>query len=78
MRDIPASDVRTRLFQILNEVERGESVRVTRHGRPVVRIVPEAQRRQAEVDRAIESMKELRKRTGKIPLEQLLSARHGS
>jgi antitoxin (DNA-binding transcriptional repressor) of toxin-antitoxin stability system len=49
---------------------------ITRHGRAIARIVPEAHRRQAEIDRAIESIKALRQRTGKITLDELLSARH--
>ena len=76
MRGIQASDAKTRLPQILDEVERGETVRITRHGRPIARIVPEPHRRQEEVDKAIESIKALRKRTGKITLDELLSARH--
>ena len=76
MRDIQASDAKTHLPQILDEVERGETVRITRHGRPIARIVPEADRRQAEVDRGIETIKALRKRTGRISLDELLSARH--
>ena len=47
MRDIQASDAKTHLPQILDEVERGETVRITRHGRPIARIVPETNRRQA-------------------------------
>lgn len=76
MREIQASDAKTRLPQILDEVERGETVRITRHGRPIARIVPEPQRRQEEVDKAIESIKALRRRIGKITLDELLSARH--
>ena len=76
MREIQASDAKTRLPQILDEVERGETVRITRHGRPIARIVPEPHRRQEEVDKAIESIKALRKRTGKITLDELLSERH--
>ncbi len=57
-------------------MERGETVRITRHGRPIARIVPEPQRRQEEVDKAIESIKALRKRIGKITLDELLSTRH--
>ncbi len=55
---------------------RGETVVITRHGRAIARIVPEAHRRQAEIDKAIENIKALRQRTGKIPLDELLSARH--
>lgn len=76
MREIQASDAKVHLPQILDEVERGETVIITRHGRAIARIVPEAQRRQAEIDQAIGAIKELRRRTGKITVEELLSARH--
>ncbi len=76
MRDIQASDAKIHLPQILDEVERGETVRITRHGRPIARIVPEADRRQAEIDKAVANIKALRRRTGKITLEEILSARH--
>ena len=75
MRDIQASEAKTHLPQLLDAVERGETLRITRHGRPIARIVPEANRRQEEVDRAIDSIKALRKHTGKITLDELLSAR---
>jgi antitoxin (DNA-binding transcriptional repressor) of toxin-antitoxin stability system len=64
------------LPQILDEVERGGTVRITRHGRPIARIVPEPHRRQEEVDKAIGRVKALRRRIGKITLDELLSARH--
>lgn len=76
MRDIQASDAKAHLPQILDAVERGETVRITRHGRPIARLVPEADRRQAEIDSAIVCIKALRSRTGKITLDELLSARH--
>jgi len=76
MRDIQASEAKTHLPQILDEVERGETVRITRHGRPIARIVPEISRRQTEIDKAIANIRALRRRTGKITLEELLSARH--
>lgn len=76
MRDIKASEAKTHLLQILDDVEHGETVRITRHGRPIARIVPEANRRQAEIDNAIANIRALRRRTGKITLEELLSARH--
>jgi prevent-host-death family protein len=76
MREIEASDAKTCLPQILDAVELGETVRITRHGRPIARIVPKPHRPQEEVDKAIESIKAPRKRTGKITLDELLSARH--
>ena len=76
MRDIQASDAKTHLPQILNVVERGETVRITRHGRPIARIVPEINRRQAEIDKVITNIRALHKRTGKITAEELVSFHH--
>ena len=75
MREIQASDAKTHLPQLLDAVERGETLVITRHGRPIARLVPEAARRQEEIDRAVGDIKTLRKRTGKITVAELLSAR---
>jgi prevent-host-death family protein len=75
MREIQASEAKTHLPQLLDEVERGETLIITRHGRAIARIVPEAGRRQEEIDRAIEQIRALRKRTGSITVEELQSAR---
>ena len=76
MREIQASEAKTHLPQLLDDVERGETLIITRHGRAIARLVPEAERRQAEIDAAIEDIRALRKRTGRIALDELLSARH--
>jgi prevent-host-death family protein len=76
MREVQASEAKTHLPQLLDAVERGETIVITRHGRAIARIVPEAHLRQEEIDSAIESIKGLRTRTGKITVEDLLSARH--
>jgi prevent-host-death family protein len=75
MREVQASDAKTHLPQLLDEVEQGEIIIITRHGRPIARIIPEALRRQEEIARAIESIKALRQRTGKISEDELLSSR---
>ena len=75
MREIQASDAKARLPQLLDDVERGETLIITRHGRPIARIVPEVNRRQEEVDRALASIRELRKRTLRVSIEEILSAK---
>jgi prevent-host-death family protein len=76
MRDIQASEAKAHLAELLDEVERGETLIITRHGRPIARLVPEVDRRQEEIDRALESIRELRKRIGgKVTYEELRSAR---
>ena len=76
MEEVQASDAKARLAEILDQVERGESVVITRHGRSIARIVPERSGRQTDIDRAIESIKSLRKRAGKMSVADILSARH--
>jgi prevent-host-death family protein len=40
MREVGAFEAKTRLGQLLDQVERGEEVTITRHGRPVAKLVP--------------------------------------
>jgi prevent-host-death family protein len=75
MRQIQASEAKVHLPQLLDDVERGETLIITRHGRRIARIVPEVDRRQEDIDRALAAIHELGKRTGGITLEELLSAR---
>jgi prevent-host-death family protein len=75
MREIQASEAKVHLPQLLDEVERGATLIITRHGRRIARIVPEADRRQEEIDKAIAAIRALGQRTGKITLRELLSAR---
>jgi prevent-host-death family protein len=76
MREIQASEAKTHLPRLLDEVERGETLVITRHGRAIARLMPEPNLRQEEIDRAIDGIKALRRRTGKITVDELLSARH--
>lgn len=76
MRRVQSSDAKARLPQLLDDVERGETIVITRHGRAIARLVPEAERRQKEIDDAIDGIKRLQKETGRITVEEILSARH--
>jgi prevent-host-death family protein len=76
VREVQASDAKAHLPSLLDEVERGETIVITRHGKPIARIIPEADRRRAEIDRVIAEIEEFRKTMPRIPLEEILSARH--
>jgi len=75
VREIQASEAKAHLPQLLDDVERGETLIITRHGRAIARIVPEIDRRQEEVDKAIASIRALRQRNARVTVEELLSAR---
>jgi prevent-host-death family protein len=76
MREIQASEAKAKLPALLDEVERGEILIITRHGKPIARIIPEVDRRQARIDRALVEIEQFRKTMPNIPLEEILSARH--
>ena len=75
MRSIQASDAKTHLPQLLDEVERGETILITRHGRSIARIVPETDKRRTEVAEAIARIQKRRKQMPSITVAELLSAR---
>ncbi|NOG70403.1 type II toxin-antitoxin system Phd/YefM family antitoxin [Roseicella sp. DB1501] len=61
MRDIPPSAAKTHLPRLPDVVERGETIVVTRHGCPIARPVLEAAGREAEIARAMASLRALRR-----------------
>lgn len=75
MREVQASQAKVHLAELLDEVERGESLVITRHGRRIARLIPEVDLRQQEIDEALAAIREIRQRTGKIRRSDLLSAR---
>lgn len=40
MKTVGAYDAKTRLSELLNEVEKGERITITKHGLPVAELVP--------------------------------------
>lgn len=68
-------DAKNRLSELLDRVERGESIVITRHGEPVARLVPFEQRIDAPVvERAIQGLRKLRKKAklGGVSLRDLI------
>ena len=72
---VGASNARARLFQLLDDVEAGATVIITRRGRPIARLESEAAHRQADIRAAIEELREIGRRNGPVTVEELLSAR---
>ena len=77
MREIQASDAKARWAQLLDEVEHGETVLITRHGQAVARLIPEAEAQVAEKLKLIQKIREFR-RTLRNPLttEEILASIH--
>ena len=75
MREVQASEAKTHLPSLLDAVERGETVVITRHGRRIARIVPEPELRRQEIEQAIANIRALGSRLGHVSVEEILSAR---
>lgn len=76
MREVQSSDAKTHLTQLLSDVERGETIVITRHGRPIARLVPELPQRIEQVQRTMDQIKALRATGPSFSLAEILAARH--
>jgi prevent-host-death family protein len=75
MKHVQASAAKMRFAELLDQVERGEVVVITRHGKPIARLVPDETRQQEEIRTAIAGIRQLRQRTGKASLAEILQWR---
>lgn len=75
MREIQASEAKTHLPQLLDDVEHGATLIITRHGRRIARLIPEPDHRQEEIRQAIAHIRALKSRAASVTVEELLSAR---
>jgi prevent-host-death family protein len=64
MREIGAFEAKNRLGQLLNLVEQGEEITITRHGRPVARLVPPVSRVDRDEGRA--ALRRIRERAEQL------------
>src|SRR5918995_502225 len=60
MKQIGVYEAKTHLPRLLEEVEAGETITITRHGKPVARFVPIEPRRRS-IDEIIDEVREFRK-----------------
>ncbi|HEX5501831.1 MAG TPA: type II toxin-antitoxin system prevent-host-death family antitoxin [Thermomicrobiales bacterium] len=61
MKCVGAYEAKTHLAQLLDEVARGETITITRHGVPVAKLVPPDGARRRDVDELIEKWLRYRK-----------------
>jgi len=76
MREIQSSDVKARLPEYLDAVERGETIVVTRHGKAVAHLIPAPAADRARVQRALERIAAIRRSAKKMTVKEILAARH--
>ena len=80
VREVQASMAKTHFSQLLDEVERGATIVVLRHGRPIARIVPDPEGRRQRQEQAMENIRKLARereaRFGPVSVEEIISSIH--
>jgi prevent-host-death family protein len=61
MRSVGSYEAKTHLPRLLEEVARGETITITKHGVPVARLVPVDASRSRDVREVIAALREFRK-----------------
>jgi prevent-host-death family protein len=74
VKRLGAYEAKTHLSRLLDEVERGETYTITKHGRPVALLVPAAGGSELTVAKAIAGLRRFRqgRRLDGIPLRELI------
>ncbi len=75
MREVQSTEAKAHLAQLLSDVERGETIVITRHGRRIARLTPEPEDG-GERRRAITELRALGRENGAMSVTDILSAKH--
>jgi prevent-host-death family protein len=75
LKQIKSSDAKARFSELLDEVEHGETISITRHGKVIAHILPDDAYRQARAKKAIEEIMEARKSAPRVTIEEILAWR---
>ena len=74
MATVSAFEAKTRFGELLDRVAKGEEVVITRHDKPVARLVPEGAQRLDDIRRTVAGLRELQlriRRRSKVKLSDL-------
>ena len=76
MTTVSAYEAKTHLPRLIRAVEQGETVIITRHGRPVAKLAPVGDQRRENVAEVMKRMEALRRRLPKVSIDEILAWRH--
>ena len=76
MPTVSAYEAKTHLPRLIRAAERGETVIITRHGKPVAKLAPVGDQRRENVAEVMRRMEGLRRRLPKVSIDEILAWRH--
>jgi prevent-host-death family protein len=75
MKQVQAAAAQACFAELLDEVERGETVVITRLGKPIARLIPDQEVTRQEAMRAMAEIEEMRKHAPRVTKEEILAWR---
>ncbi|MCB9947767.1 MAG: type II toxin-antitoxin system prevent-host-death family antitoxin [Rhodospirillaceae bacterium] len=77
MKEVPATEAKAHLARLLGDVERGEAITITRHGKAIARLVPVETDAAAQRREAVEALRRWRRTLppSDLTIVDILSAR---
>ena len=78
MRMVQATEAKIHLAELLRNVERGETIAITRHGKAIAHLVPAEAQHRMQREKAVEEFKRRRSKWAdvEVSLEEILAWRH--
>lgn len=78
--EVQASVAKAHFSQLLDEVERGQTIVILRHGKPIARLVPDEEERRRRHRQALDNLdklgEQIRARNGGLTVEEIISSIH--
>jgi prevent-host-death family protein len=75
MKHVQASEAKAKFSELLDEVEQGETITITRHGKVIAHILPDVAYRNERAKKAIEEIMLARKTAQRVTTEEILAWR---
>lgn len=75
MKYIAASEAKAKFAELLDQVEQGETIAITRHGKVIARIGPDEEAIFQRSREAMQRIMEARKTAARVTVEELLAWR---
>ena len=75
MKHVKSSDAKARFSELLDEVEKGETLIITRHGKAIAHLQPPDDVRRVRARRAMEEIAAARKTAPRVTVEEILQWR---
>jgi prevent-host-death family protein len=75
MKNLSASEAKAKFSELLDQVEQGETIAITRHGKVVAHILPDVVYRKERAKKAIEGIMLARKTAPRVTTEEILAWR---